>query len=190
MNPDLAWAVWCSERQRRIEDVLEKALPGANRVPVALSRAMRYAVLDGGKRMRPLLAYAAGEVAAAPPKSVDAVAAAVELVLRKLRADAREIDRLPPRHAEHARSIGQHRARRVSVPGRACRRLCACERAPAFGQHTERERLQRIAGEQRGRFTKRDVTRRLAAAQRVIVHARKIVVDERIGVDELHRGGD
>jgi len=80
MNPDLAWAVWCSERQRRIEDVLEQALPAADRVPVALSRAMRYAVLDGGKRMRPLLAYAAGEVVAAPPKSVDAVAAAVELV--------------------------------------------------------------------------------------------------------------
>jgi farnesyl diphosphate synthase len=41
---------------------------------------MRYAVLDGGKRMRPLLAYAAGEVVAAPPESVDAAAAAVELV--------------------------------------------------------------------------------------------------------------
>ena len=80
MNPDLAWAVWCSERQRRIEDVLARALPPADRVPVALSLAMRYAVLDGGKRMRALLAYAAGEVVAAPPKAVDAVAAAVELV--------------------------------------------------------------------------------------------------------------
>jgi len=80
MNPDIAWAVWCSERQRRIEDVLEKALPTTDRPPVGLSQAMRYAVLDGGKRMRPLLAYAAGEVAAAAPQSVDAVAAAVELV--------------------------------------------------------------------------------------------------------------
>ena len=80
MNPDLAWAVWCSERQRRIEDVLEKVLPPADRVPVALAQAMRYAVLDGGKRMRPLLAYAAGEVVGAAPGSVDAVAAAVELV--------------------------------------------------------------------------------------------------------------
>jgi farnesyl diphosphate synthase len=80
MNPDLAWAVWCSERQRRIEDVLEKALPAVDRVPAALSQAMRYAVLDGGKRVRPLLAYAAGEVVGASPESVDAVAAAVELV--------------------------------------------------------------------------------------------------------------
>ena len=80
MNPDLAWAVWCSERQRRIEDVLARCLPAADRVPVALSQAMRYAVLDGGKRMRPLLAYAAGEVVGAAPDSVDAAAAAVELV--------------------------------------------------------------------------------------------------------------
>jgi len=80
MNPDLAWAVWCSERQRRIEDVLAQALPRADANPVALVQAMRYAVLDGGKRMRPLLAYAAGEVVGAPPQSVDAAAAAVELV--------------------------------------------------------------------------------------------------------------
>ena len=47
---------------------------------MALAQAMRYAVLDGGKRMRPLLAYAAGEVVGAAPDSVDAAAAAVELV--------------------------------------------------------------------------------------------------------------
>src|SRR5262245_35626817 len=80
MNPDLAWAVWCSERQRRIEDVLARVRPPADRVPVALSQAMRYAVLDGGKRMRPLLAYAAGEVVGAASEAVDAAGAAVELV--------------------------------------------------------------------------------------------------------------
>ena len=41
---------------------------------------MHYAVLDGGKRVRPLLAYAAGQVADADPHVVDAAAAAVELV--------------------------------------------------------------------------------------------------------------
>jgi farnesyl diphosphate synthase len=80
MNPDLAWAVWCGERQRRIEDVLARLLPGADDSPASLSQAMRYAVLDGGKRMRPLLAYAAGEVTAADPDVVDRAAAAVELV--------------------------------------------------------------------------------------------------------------
>ena len=41
---------------------------------------MRYAVLGGGKRIRPLLAYAAGEFADADPAKVDASAAAVELI--------------------------------------------------------------------------------------------------------------
>ena len=80
MNPDLDWAVWCGERQRRIEDVLARHLPTADRVPIPLSNAMRYAVLDGGKRVRPLLAYAAGELVAAAADTVDSVAAAVELV--------------------------------------------------------------------------------------------------------------
>jgi farnesyl diphosphate synthase len=80
MNPDLAWAVWCGERQRRIEDVLARLLPAADDPPARLSQAMRYAVLEGGKRMRPLLAYAAGEVTAADPRVVDRAAAAVELI--------------------------------------------------------------------------------------------------------------
>src|SRR5512137_2567743 len=80
MNPDLAWAVWSGERQRRIETVLERVLPPETTTPAALHRAMRYAVLGGGKRMRPLLAYAAGELAGAETAVVDGVAAAVELV--------------------------------------------------------------------------------------------------------------
>jgi farnesyl diphosphate synthase len=80
MNPDVAWAVWSRERARRIETVLEGVLPAADAAPEVLHRAMRYAVLGGGKRVRPLLAYAAGELAGADPDVVDAPAAAVELV--------------------------------------------------------------------------------------------------------------
>ncbi len=80
MNPDVAFAVWSGERQRRIEHVLDRALPVATGPSDSLHRAMRYAVLGGGKRMRPLLAYAAGEVTGANPDVVDAAAAAVELV--------------------------------------------------------------------------------------------------------------
>ena len=80
MHPDLAFPVWTGERQRRIEDVLEHALPRADTLPAGLHEAMRYAVLGGGKRIRPLLAYAAGEFAEADPDLVDAPAAAVELI--------------------------------------------------------------------------------------------------------------
>jgi len=80
MRPESAWADWSAERQRRIEDVLARVLPAAEREPEPLSRAMRYAVLDGGKRMRPLLSYASGELTGADPDAVDASAAAVELI--------------------------------------------------------------------------------------------------------------
>jgi len=80
MHPDLAFPVWTGERQRRIEDVLERELPRADALPASLHEAMRYAVLGGGKRVRPLLAYAAGEFADADPDIVDAPAAAVEFI--------------------------------------------------------------------------------------------------------------
>jgi len=80
MNPDLAWAVWSRERARRIESFLERALPAEEPSAGRLERAMRYAALGGGKHVRPLLAYAAGELAGANPDAVDSRAAAVELI--------------------------------------------------------------------------------------------------------------
>jgi farnesyl diphosphate synthase len=80
MNPDLAFAVWSGERQRRIESVLAAVLPAEAVAPATLGNAMRHATLEGGKRVRPLLSYAAGEAAGANPGIVDAAAAAVELV--------------------------------------------------------------------------------------------------------------
>ena len=74
------WEVWSRERQQRIEHVLAGALPPANGATARLAEAMRYATLGGGKRVRPLLAYAAGEFANADPALVDAAAAAVELI--------------------------------------------------------------------------------------------------------------
>ena len=55
-------------------------LPGAEAVAARLASAMRYATLGGGKRMRPLLVYAASEVTHAETAAADAAAAAVELI--------------------------------------------------------------------------------------------------------------
>ena len=49
-------------------------------MPQRLHAAMRYAVLGGGKRVRPLLVYAAGEVTAADAEALDRAALAVEYV--------------------------------------------------------------------------------------------------------------
>ncbi len=71
---------WVAARQSGFEDVLRELLPRAEISPQRLHQAMRYAVLDGGKRVRPLLAFAAGELAGADVARVNIVAAAVELI--------------------------------------------------------------------------------------------------------------
>jgi farnesyl diphosphate synthase len=55
-------------------------LPSAQVAPARLHDAMRYAVLEGGKRVRPLLAFAAGELSEAPRERLEVAAAAVELI--------------------------------------------------------------------------------------------------------------
>jgi len=71
---------WASAHQLRIEAVLKQLLPQADLAPQRLHAAMRYAVLDGGKRVRPLLAFASGELAGAELSRVDYTAAAVEMI--------------------------------------------------------------------------------------------------------------
>jgi len=65
---------------RRAEQALDARLPNAEQPPVELHRAMRYAVLGGGKRLRPLLAYAAAQALGHDDASLDAAACAVELI--------------------------------------------------------------------------------------------------------------
>ena len=65
--------------QSRVERQLEIALAGVDAAP-RLQAAMRHAVLGGGKRLRPLLAYAAARAFDGEQAQVDAAAVAVELV--------------------------------------------------------------------------------------------------------------
>lgn len=71
---------WMGGIQARMEAVLMRVLPAAGVVPEGLHAAMRYAALEGGKRVRPLLAFAAGAVTRALPERLEVVAAAVELI--------------------------------------------------------------------------------------------------------------
>jgi len=66
--------------QERIERVLNHWLPKADISPFTLHESMRYSVLGGGKRIRPLLAYAAGRVTGASEEQVDGPAAALEII--------------------------------------------------------------------------------------------------------------
>ena len=66
--------------QSRAEAALEARLPAANRMPERLHEAMRYSALGGGKRLRPLLAYATGKALGIPLEKLDGPATAVELI--------------------------------------------------------------------------------------------------------------
>ena len=68
------------ELEIHIESVLDRFLPDAARPPQTLHRAMRYAVLGGGKRYRPRLVYATGRLFDLPATLLDHPAAAVELI--------------------------------------------------------------------------------------------------------------
>jgi farnesyl diphosphate synthase len=74
------FAAWMGSIQVRVEAALKRSLPGAQLAPARLHEAMRYAVLEGGKRVRPLLTFAAGELAGADPARLEIAAAAVEMI--------------------------------------------------------------------------------------------------------------
>jgi farnesyl diphosphate synthase len=71
---------WMGAVQARMETALGRLLPSPQVAPAKLHEAMRYAVLEGGKRVRPLLAFAAGELSEAPRERLEVAAAAVELI--------------------------------------------------------------------------------------------------------------
>src|SRR3954470_11354279 len=71
---------WTRTVLERVETALEHYLPSAATEPARLHEAMRYAVLGGGKRVRPLLCHAAGELTGARAESLDAAAAALEMI--------------------------------------------------------------------------------------------------------------
>jgi len=66
--------------QERVERALEDSLGTTGAAATRLQEAMRYSVLNGGKRLRPLLVYITGEALGARTPDLDAPAAAVELI--------------------------------------------------------------------------------------------------------------
>ncbi len=66
--------------QRRVETALDELLPPTSVQPSRLHEAMRYSVLGGGKRIRPLLTYATGAALDLDPALLDRPACAIELI--------------------------------------------------------------------------------------------------------------
>jgi len=71
---------YLSNCQNRAEKALDARLPPAAQLPQKLHEAMRYTVLGGGKRMRPMLTYCTGKTLGIAPESLDGPACAVEFI--------------------------------------------------------------------------------------------------------------
>jgi farnesyl diphosphate synthase len=71
---------WSRDVAARMETALAQFLPSPQTVPARLHDAMRYATLGGGKRVRAMLVFGAGEATGADPRRLEVVAAAVEMI--------------------------------------------------------------------------------------------------------------
>lgn len=71
---------WLIEHSARTESALESLLDSDQTTPKRLHEAMRYAAQGGGKRIRPLLVYAAGSLGGAKAEALDAAAVAIECI--------------------------------------------------------------------------------------------------------------
>lgn len=71
---------WQLQAAAQTELVLQRLLPDAAQTPQTLHEAMRYAALDGGKRLRPLLVFAAAQLGQCVQAACEAAAAAVECI--------------------------------------------------------------------------------------------------------------
>jgi geranylgeranyl pyrophosphate synthase len=64
----------------RVDAALERRLPAPDSEPAVFHQAMRYSALGPGKRLRPLLAYATGEVLGIDPVQIDPIAVSIEML--------------------------------------------------------------------------------------------------------------
>ncbi|HJO04629.1 MAG TPA: farnesyl diphosphate synthase [Acidobacteriota bacterium] len=69
-----------AQERARVDTALQVLLPAAEHEPRSLHHAMRHSVFAGGKRIRPLLAIAAGRACHAEPEDVLGAACAIELI--------------------------------------------------------------------------------------------------------------
>jgi farnesyl diphosphate synthase len=80
MSAPQDFQAWMKAVQAGAESALDRFLPAPSQVPAKLHEAMRYTVLGGGKRVRPLLVHASGALFGAEPDALARAASAVEMI--------------------------------------------------------------------------------------------------------------
>ena len=71
---------YLKEKGKIVEEALDRYLPKESEMPVTLHKAMRYSMMAGGKRIRPILCIASCEAVGGKPKKALPVACALEMV--------------------------------------------------------------------------------------------------------------
>jgi farnesyl diphosphate synthase len=80
MSAPQDFQAWMKAVQAGAESALDRFLPAESQVPTRLHEAMRYTVLGGGKRVRPLLVHASGALFGADADALARAASAVEMI--------------------------------------------------------------------------------------------------------------
>src|SRR5438128_11086703 len=71
---------YLKERRALVDAALERFLPGETTPPPTVHRAMRYSVMAGGKRLRPILVIAGAEAVGGAAAMVLPTACALEMI--------------------------------------------------------------------------------------------------------------
>jgi geranylgeranyl diphosphate synthase type II len=80
VNPDFSLVTYLSERKTLVDGALDDYLPGEQNDPSVIFQAIRYSLLAGGKRIRPILCLAAAEAIGGNAVSVLPAACALEMI--------------------------------------------------------------------------------------------------------------
>ena len=78
MSPRLK--AYLQEKRVQVDRTLDRVLPPEDREPCVIHRSMRYSVLAGGKRLRPILVIAAYEIAGGSQDAILVPACGLELI--------------------------------------------------------------------------------------------------------------
>src|SRR6476661_10506840 len=71
---------YLEQKRVAVDRFLDEVAPSVSTPPVTLHESMRYSLLAGGKRIRPILTIAAAEALGPPPPGLMAVACSLELI--------------------------------------------------------------------------------------------------------------
>ena len=80
MNPDFPLKEYLSERKALVDRALDDYLPGDQNEPPVIFQAVRYSLLAGGKRIRPILCLAAAEAVGGKTDAILPAACALEMI--------------------------------------------------------------------------------------------------------------